>query len=129
MAVARRPFISGNWKLNPQSRDEAVKLASEIAASITPSSPVADIALFVPYVFIESAMNSVQGKLQVGAEVCYMQPVMLPQWAAGIVASIDADWRDPRSRYSSQLCLICVRLILTSIFLSYHNLFRECVPR
>jgi len=67
--MARRPFISGNWKLNPQSRDEAIALASNIAASITPSSPDADVALFVPYVFIEAANKAVDGKLQVGAEV------------------------------------------------------------
>jgi Triosephosphate isomerase len=67
--MARKPFISGNWKLNPQSREEAVKLASDIAASITPSSPLSDVALFVPYVFIEAARDAVQGKLEVGAEV------------------------------------------------------------
>lgn len=70
---SRRPFISGNWKLNPQSRAEAVTLANEIANAITPSSPDADIALFVPYVFIEAAMNSVNKKLQVGAEVSNKQ--------------------------------------------------------
>jgi triosephosphate isomerase (TIM) len=69
LEMARRPLISGNWKLNPQTRDEAVKLAADIAASITPSSPEADVALFVPYVFIEAAMNAVGDKLQVGAEV------------------------------------------------------------
>lgn len=68
---ARKPFISGNWKLNPQTRDEAVTLAKEIAGSITDDSPDADVALFVPYVFIESAMDSVGDKLMVGAEgVC-----------------------------------------------------------
>jgi len=67
----RKPFISGNWKLNPQTKDEALTLAKEISASITESSPDADIALFVPYVFIESAMSTVNGKLSVGAEgVC-----------------------------------------------------------
>jgi Triosephosphate isomerase len=66
---ARRPFISGNWKLNPQTKEEAVQLASAIAQSITSSSPDAEVALFVPYVFIESAMHAVNGKLQVGAEV------------------------------------------------------------
>ena len=67
----RKPFISGNWKLNPQTKDEAVKLAGDIAASITDSSPDADVALFVPYVFIESAMGAVDGKLSVGTEgVC-----------------------------------------------------------
>jgi triosephosphate isomerase len=69
--MARKPFISGNWKLNPQTKEEAVALASEIAASITDSSPDADIALFVPYVFIEAAMESSGGKILIGAEgVC-----------------------------------------------------------
>lgn len=67
--MARTPFISGNWKLNPQTRDEAVTLATEIAASITDSTPKSEIALFVPYVFIEAVMNSVGDKLSVGAEV------------------------------------------------------------
>ncbi len=67
---ARKPFISGNWKLNPQTRDEAVILATEIASKITADSPDSDVALFVPYVFIESAMGAVGNKLQVGAEVC-----------------------------------------------------------
>jgi len=68
---ARKPFISGNWKLNPQTKDEALTLAKGIASSITDNSPDADVALFVPYVFIESAMGAVGGKLSVGAEgVC-----------------------------------------------------------
>lgn len=67
---ARKPFISGNWKLNPQTRDEAVKLAGDIAASITDDSPDADVALFVPYVFLEAAMGAAGDKLMVGAEVC-----------------------------------------------------------
>uniref|UniRef100_A0A7S2N3S9 Triosephosphate isomerase n=1 Tax=Helicotheca tamesis TaxID=374047 RepID=A0A7S2N3S9_9STRA len=68
---ARKPFISGNWKLNPQTREEAVQLGKEIADAITDDSPDADVALFVPYVFIESAMGAVGDKLMVGAEgVC-----------------------------------------------------------
>jgi len=67
---ARKPLITGNWKLNPQTKDEAVKLASEIAAQVTEDSP-ADVALFVPYVFIEAAMGAVSEKLEIGAEgVC-----------------------------------------------------------
>jgi triosephosphate isomerase (TIM) len=69
LQATRRPFISGNWKLNPQTKEEAVKLASEIAESITSSSPDVDIALFVPFVFIDAAKKAVGGKLQVGAEV------------------------------------------------------------
>jgi triosephosphate isomerase len=67
--ASRRPFISGNWKLNPQSKNEAIALATEIAATVTPDSPDTDIALFVPYVFIEAAMEAVGGKLEIGAEV------------------------------------------------------------
>ena len=65
----RKPFISGNWKLNPQTRDEAVKLAADIAATVTHDSPDADVAIFVPYVFIEAAQNSAGERLFVGAEV------------------------------------------------------------
>ena len=66
---ARKPFISGNWKLNPQTKQEAVDLAKGIADAVTDESPDADVALFVPYVFIETAMESVGGKVQIGAEV------------------------------------------------------------
>lgn len=69
LEATRRPFISGNWKLNPQTREEATALATDIAASITKETPDADIALFVPYVFIEAAQKASGGKLMVGAEV------------------------------------------------------------
>jgi triosephosphate isomerase len=69
LEMARRPFISGNWKLNPQTKQEAVALAKDIAATVTADSPDTDIALFVPYVFLESAMEAVGGKLEIGAEV------------------------------------------------------------
>ena len=65
----RKPFISGNWKLNPQTKEMATTLASGIASSINGSSPDVEVALFVPYVFIESAIAAVGGKLAVGAEV------------------------------------------------------------
>lgn len=44
-------------------------LASGIASAITDSTPDVEVALFVPYVFIESTMSVVGGKLSVGAEV------------------------------------------------------------
>jgi triosephosphate isomerase (TIM) len=67
--MARRPFISGNWKLNPQSKDEAIALAEEIAAAVTPESPDADVALFVPYPFIDSVISKVGDKVLIGGEV------------------------------------------------------------
>lgn len=69
-AAARKPFISGNWKLNPSTKGEAVALAKDISSKITDSSPDCDVALFVPYVFIEAAMEAVaDSKIMVGAEV------------------------------------------------------------
>jgi triosephosphate isomerase (TIM) len=65
----RKPFITGNWKLNPSTRQEAVDLATGIADSITSESPC-DVALFVPFPFIDAVSEAVGGKLIVGAEVC-----------------------------------------------------------
>ena len=64
---ARKPFISGNWKLNPATRDEAVVLASGIASAVQDDTK--DVALFVPYPYIEAAQGAVGGKVQIGAEV------------------------------------------------------------
>lgn len=71
LEMARKPFISGNWKLNPTTVEEAEKLASGIASSITDKSPDADVAIFVPYVFIGAAQaaKAADSKLMVGAEV------------------------------------------------------------
>lgn len=65
--MARKPFITGNWKLNPTSKQEAVDLATGIANAVTDASP-GDVALFVPYPFLESVQSAVDGKLTVGAE-------------------------------------------------------------
>ena len=64
----RQPFITGNWKLNPQTKDEAIELAQGIADSVTSDSP-ADVGLFVPFPFIESVQQTVGDKIAVGAEV------------------------------------------------------------
>ena len=69
LEASRKPFISGNWKLNPQTKDEATSLAKDIAESVTDSTPDSDICLFVPYPFIETAMSSADGKVTIGAEV------------------------------------------------------------
>ena len=64
----RKPFITGNWKLNPQTKDEAIELAQGIADAVTPESP-GDVGIFVPFPFIESVEKTVGDKLVVGAEV------------------------------------------------------------
>lgn len=70
LEMVRKPFISGNWKLNPQTKSEAITLATDISAAITSESPNADVAVFVPYPFIDSVMSKVGGKIFVGGEVC-----------------------------------------------------------
>lgn len=66
---ARKAFITGNWKLNPQTKAEAVDLARGIAASITDDSPC-DVGLFVPFPFIGTVKEIVGDKIIIGAEVC-----------------------------------------------------------
>jgi hypothetical protein len=65
----RKPLITGNWKLNPQTKAEAVDLARGIASSIPDNGPC-DVGLFVPFPFIETVQEIVGDKLTVGAEVC-----------------------------------------------------------
>ena len=70
---ARKPFITGNWKLNPQTKAEAVDLARGIAAAVTEDSPC-DVGLFVPFPFIGTVQEIVGDKLVVGAEVGIFVP-------------------------------------------------------
>mmetsp|Transcript_3123 Transcript_3123/g.6754 ORF Transcript_3123/g.6754 Transcript_3123/m.6754 type:complete len:298 (+) Transcript_3123:27-920(+) len=90
---ARKTFITGNWKLNPQSKQEALDLATGIADAINPGSPC-DVALFVPFPFIEPVQNAVGDKLKVGAEM--VTPEMNGAFTGGISApmldSIGVEW-------------------------------------
>jgi Triosephosphate isomerase len=64
----RKPFITGNWKLNPSTKDEAIELANSVAKAVSSTSP-ADVAVFVPFPFLESVQNAVGDKMIVGAQV------------------------------------------------------------
>ena len=71
----REPFITGNWKMNPSSKQEAIALATDIAASLKTTTSdddecSCDVALFVPFPYLESVQNAVGDKLIVGAQVC-----------------------------------------------------------
>ena len=96
----RKPFITGNWKMNPTTKQEAIELASGIAASVTPESP-GDVAIFVPYPFIEAVQSVVGDRLLIGAEVIKDTP--LHQNCYGLSLSID-------------ICMIHYRLFLTTFF-------------
>lgn len=67
----RKPFITGNWKLNPSTKGEAIALAEDIASSVTSDSP-GDVALFVPFPFIETVQNICGDKITVGAGTFYL---------------------------------------------------------
>jgi len=90
----RTPIISGNWKLNPQTKEEAITLATEISEGITSESPDCEVALFVPYVFIEAAIAACDGKLSVGAEgVCpEMKGAFTGAVSASMLNSIGVQW-------------------------------------
>lgn len=64
----RKPFITGNWKLNPATKAEAISLAQDIVASVHADTP-GDVGLFVPFPFIEAVQNVCGDKITVGAEV------------------------------------------------------------
>lgn len=78
---SRKPFITGNWKLNPQTKGEAIELATGVADAVTPESP-GDVAVFVPFPFIESVKEIAGDKMEVGAEM--VTPEMNGAFTGGI---------------------------------------------
>ena len=54
--------------MNPQTKGEAIELATGIVDSITSDSP-GDVGLFVPFPFIETVQEIAGDKCIVGAEV------------------------------------------------------------
>lgn len=62
----RKPFITGNWKLNPMTKGEAIALATDIVRTMNDDSP--EVAVFVPFPFIQSVQTVVGDKISIGAE-------------------------------------------------------------
>jgi hypothetical protein len=100
----RKPFIAGNWKLNPETKAEAVKLAKDIAASVSAGSP-GDVSLFVPFPFIEAVQSAVGDKISVGAEVSRNRKsfdvLFVMQGSHKILSNKDDHTRDPWGIYWS----------------------------
>ena len=68
----RRPFIAGNWKMNPETLDEAKKLAAEIGAAS--STAEAQVALMVPHTFMYSLGEVLKGSnVEIGAQSVYFE--------------------------------------------------------
>lgn len=82
---SRKPFITGNWKLNPSTKAEALDLAKSVASAVTDATE-ADVAIFVPFPFIESVQEVVAGKFPVGAEM--VSPNMNGAFTGDISASM-----------------------------------------
>jgi len=82
----RKPFITGNWKLNPATLDEATELSSKIAEAISSDSP--EVALFVPFPYIEHVQRIVGDKLEVGAQM------VTPQMNGAFTGAISAPMLD-----------------------------------
>ena len=59
---ARRPIMAGNWKMNPNTVEEATKLASTVAVASLDAADV-DVALCVPFPFIESVKRAVEAEV------------------------------------------------------------------
>lgn len=79
--------------MNPETKDDALKLAKDIASAVGPDSP-ADVALFVPFPFIEMVQKEVGDKLKVGAEMS--TPEMKGAFTGGIspimLKSLGVEW-------------------------------------
>ena len=74
-ASARRPLISGNWKLNPATVGQAKTLLRLLAANRRAqeasgaSAAVPDVAVFPPHAFLATAVELLQGtSIAVGAQ-------------------------------------------------------------
>ena len=68
----RRPFIAGNWKMNPETLDEAKKLAAEIGAAS--STAEAQVALMVPHAYMYSLGEVLKGSnVEIGAQSVYFE--------------------------------------------------------
>lgn len=78
----RRPFISGNWALNPQTIGEAEDLlkllaanrraqesGGDVPAAAAGDAAIPDVAIFPPFCFLQTALDHVEGTtIAVGAQ-------------------------------------------------------------
>mmetsp|Transcript_26397 Transcript_26397/g.65142 ORF Transcript_26397/g.65142 Transcript_26397/m.65142 type:complete len:253 (+) Transcript_26397:127-885(+) len=70
--MARRPIIAGNWKMNPESLEEAVALAEGVKKEAATAS--GEVLLCVPHPYIYAVVNACKGSnVQVGAQSVYFE--------------------------------------------------------
>merc|ERR1719183_1648980 len=72
LEMARRPFIAGNWKMNPETLDDAVKLAKSIAEAS--KTATAQVAICAPHPYLWSVGNEFKGSnVELGAQSIYFE--------------------------------------------------------
>jgi len=73
VADGRRPFIAGNWKMNPTSLEEAKTLAAKVA-ELTKENTEVEMAVFAPHPFIYPVAKELEGSnVVVGAETIFTE--------------------------------------------------------
>mmetsp|Transcript_24046 Transcript_24046/g.49734 ORF Transcript_24046/g.49734 Transcript_24046/m.49734 type:complete len:285 (-) Transcript_24046:521-1375(-) len=68
----RDSYMAGNWKLNPESLDDAKALAKEVVEAS--SDMPGESAVFVPFPYLGAVGDVLEGsKVQLGAQDCYIE--------------------------------------------------------
>ncbi|GMH48885.1 hypothetical protein TrVE_jg8750 [Triparma verrucosa] len=91
---ARKPFIAGNWKMNPGTKDEAVALGKEIAGAFSSSTPC-EVALFAPYPFLDATVDAVGSSgVKVGAEMAFTEGkgAYTAEVSVSMIKSVGCNW-------------------------------------
>jgi len=71
--MARRPVIAGNWKMNPNTIEEAIDLAKGIKEAATTQTD-ADVLLCVPHPYIYTVAQEFKGSnVECGAQSVYFE--------------------------------------------------------
>lgn len=94
MMAARRPFIAGNWKENPDTLEAALDLAKAVAAASTSASNV-DVAVVVPFPFLVPVKDALKGSnVFLGAQDLYTEDKGAYTGATSLpmIKSVGAQW-------------------------------------
>lgn len=94
MMAARRPFIAGNWKENPDTLEAALDLAKAVAAASATAANV-DVAVVVPFPFLVPVKDVLKGsKVFLGAQDLYTEDKGAYTGATSLpmIKSVGAQW-------------------------------------
>jgi triosephosphate isomerase len=73
--TARRPFLAGNWKMNPDSGGEAIDIVQGIRAAATAEIAALDVAVLPPFPWLVPVSGLLDElPIELGAQDCYWEP-------------------------------------------------------